>query len=143
MVKSLLKLGLILVAAILVYNYFFGTVEEKAQSKEFFTEVKDLGKAAWGLLKTEREKFNQGKYDEAVDKVGGLFNNMRRRAQDLEDSDLINRIDQLERKRQALERQLDATEPESYDASQKAALKRDWEQMMKETEQVMKELDEK
>lgn len=141
MIKSLLKLGLILVVAILVYNYFFGTVEEKAQSKEFFTEVKDLGKAAWGLLKTEKEKFNQGKYDEAVDKVGGLYNNMRRRAQDLEDSDLINRIDKLERKRQALERQLDATEPESYDSSQKAALKRDWEQMMKETEEVMKELD--
>ena len=33
MMRSLIKLGLILVVGILVYNYFFGTPEEKQQSK--------------------------------------------------------------------------------------------------------------
>jgi hypothetical protein len=143
MIRSLLKLAVVLVLAILVYNYFFGTTEEKAQSKEIFGEVRDLGKAAWGLLKTERQKFNDGKYDEAVDKVGGLLNTMKDRAERLEDSDLINKIDKLERKRKAIERQLQEDTPENYDAGEKAALKREWEELMRETEDVMKELEEK
>ncbi|MBL7793525.1 MAG: hypothetical protein JNK77_14445 [Saprospiraceae bacterium] len=143
MLRSLLKLAVVLVLAILVYNYFFGTSEEKAQSKEIFGEVRDLGKAAWGLLKTERQKFNDGKYDEAVDKVGGLINTMKDRAERLEDSDLINKIDKLERKRKAIERQLQEDTPENYDAGEKAALKREWEELMRETEDVMKELEEK
>ena len=64
--KSILKLALILVVGILIYNYFLGTDEEKQQSKEIFTEVRDLGKAAWGLLKSEKEKFDEGKYDVEV-----------------------------------------------------------------------------
>lgn len=143
MIRSLLKLAVVLVLAILVYNYFFGTTEEKAQSKEIFGEVRDLGKAAWGLLRTERQKFNDGKYDEAVDKVGGLINTMKDRAESLEDSDLINKIDKLERKRKAIERQLQEDTPENYDAGEKAALKREWEELMRETEDVMKELEEK
>lgn len=143
MLRSLLKLAVVLVLAILVYNYFFGTSEEKAQSKEIFGEVRDLGKAAWGLLKSERQKFNDGKYEEAVDKVGGLINTMKDRAERLEDSDLINKVDELERKRKALERQLQEDTPENYDASEKAALKREWEDLMRETEDLMKELEEK
>jgi len=143
MLRSLLKLAVVLVLAILVYNYFFGTTEEKAQSKEIFGEVRDLGKAAWGLLRTERQKFNDGKYDEAVDKIGGLINTMKDRAERLEDSDLINKIDKLERKRKAIERQLQEDTPENYDAGEKAALKREWEELMRETEDVMKELEEK
>jgi len=57
---NLLKLAALLVIGILVYNYFFGTTEEKAQSKVIFSEAKDLGKAAWGLLKSEKEKFEDG-----------------------------------------------------------------------------------
>ena len=56
MIRSLLKLGLLLVAGILVYNYFFGPVEEKEQSKEIFGKVRDVGKDAWALLRTEKDK---------------------------------------------------------------------------------------
>lgn len=143
MIRSVLKLVLILVVAILVYNYFFGTSEEKAQSKEIFGEVKDLGKAAWGLLRSERVKFDQGKYDEAVDKVGGLIKNLRGRAQDLEDSDLLNKIDRLERQRRDLERKIQNAPPETYSPTEKEDLKRQWEDLMRETEEVMKELDQK
>ncbi|MBK8704197.1 MAG: hypothetical protein IPN33_11640 [Saprospiraceae bacterium] len=143
MIRSLLKLAVVLVLAILVYNFFFGSAEEKAQSKEIFSDVRDLGKAAWGLLKSERQKFNDGKYEEAVDKVGGLIDTMKDRAERLKDSDLINKVDKLERKRKALERQLQEDTPENYDASEKAALKREWEELMRETEDVMNELEEK
>ena len=72
MIKSILRLAAILVVGILFYNYFLGTPTEKEQSKKVFSKVKDLGRDAWDLLKTEKEKLDEGKYDEALDKITTL-----------------------------------------------------------------------
>lgn len=143
---NLLKLAALLVIGILVYNYFFGTTEEKAQSKVIFSEAKDLGKAAWGLLKSEKEKFEDGKYDEAVDKVGGLFKNLKTKAQENKDTDALAELRELEKERLALERRLDAVD--EYDKSKAAAkeneaIKRDWDDLLERTEALMKRMEDK
>lgn len=148
MIKSVLKIGLMLVAGILVYNYFFGSPEEKAQSKEIFSEVKDLGKAAWGLLKTEKDKFDDGKYDDALDKIGGLFNSLKRKAEDLEDSGIIDKLAELERRKDELAEKV-ADMPDNYDGvnssspenNQDQELKKDWNKLLKDTESLMKEME--
>ena len=104
--KSILKLAVILVVGILIYNYFLGTEAEKEQSKEIFSEVKDLGKAAWGLLKSEKDKFDEGKYDGALDKIGSLIDNLKDKAETIQDSDILDRIAQLEDQKAELERKL-------------------------------------
>ncbi|MDZ4681259.1 MAG: hypothetical protein SH848_11835 [Saprospiraceae bacterium] len=143
---NLLKLAALLVIGILVYNYFFGTTEEKAQSKVIFSEAKDLGKAAWGLLKSEKEKFEDGKYDEAVDKVGGLFKNLKTKAQENKDTDALAELRELEKQRLELEKRLDAVD--EYDKSKAAtreneAIKRDWDDLLERTEALMKRMEEK
>ncbi len=143
---NLLKLAALLVIGILVYNYFFGTTEEKAQSKVIFSEAKDLGKAAWGLLKSEKEKFEDGKYDEAVDKVGGLFKNLKTKAQENKDTDALAELRELEKQRIELEKRLDAVD--EYDKSKAAAkeneaIKRDWDDLLERTEALMKRMEDK
>ncbi|NUO02488.1 MAG: hypothetical protein HUU01_17930 [Saprospiraceae bacterium] len=143
---NLLKLAALLVIGILLYNYFFGTTEEKAQSKEIFTEAKDLGKAAWGLLKSEKEKFDEGKYDEAVDKVGGLFKNLKTKAQENKDTDALAELKALEAQRLELEKRLNAVD--EYDKSkaavkEKEAIKRDWSDLLERTEALMNQMEEK
>ncbi|MFM9949485.1 MAG: hypothetical protein ACKV1O_16225 [Saprospiraceae bacterium] len=143
---NLLKLAALLVIGILVYNYFFGTTEEKAQSKVIFSEAKDLGKAAWGLLKSEKEKFEDGKYDEAVDKVGGLFKNLKTKAQENKDTDALAELRELEKQRLELEKRLDAVD--EYDKSKAAAreneaIKRDWDDLLERTESLMKRMEDK
>jgi|APTNR8051073442_1049403.scaffolds.fasta_scaffold00948_16 hypothetical protein len=142
---NLLKLAALLVIGILVYNYFFGTTEEKAQSKVIFSEAKDLGKAAWGLLKSEKDKFEDGKYDEAVDKVGGLFKNLKTKAQENKDTDALSELRELEKQRLELEKRLDAVD--EYDKSKAAtkeneAIKRDWNDLLERTEALMKRMEE-
>ncbi len=143
---NLLKLAALLVIGILVYNYFFGTTEEKAQSKVIFSEAKDLGKAAWGLLKSEKDKFEDGKYDEAVDKVGGLFKNLKTKAQENKDTDALAELRELEKQRLELEKRLDAVD--EYDKSKAAAkeneaIKRDWDDLLERTEALMKRMEDK
>jgi len=77
MIKSILKLAVVVVLGVLGYNFFLGDAEEKEQSKKIFNEGgKIIKKAAEGtvsILKAEYGKFKEGKYDKALDKVGGLL----------------------------------------------------------------------
>jgi len=143
---NLLKLAALLVIGILVYNYFFGTTEEKAQSKVIFSEAKDLGKAAWGLLKSEKEKFEDGKYDEAVDKVGGLFKNLKTKAQENKDTDALAELRELEKQRLELEKRLNAVDENDKSKAatkENEAIKRDWDDLLERTESLMKRMEDK
>ncbi len=153
MLRSLIKLALFLVAGILVYNYFFGTPEEKAQSKEIFSDIKDLTKSAVGLLKTEKQKFDEGKYDDAVDKVGGLIDNLKGKAEQLENNrELLDQIADLERQQRSLETKLGSPGVESYgnegqrivtDSAQRRELEEDWRALVEKTERVMQEMEQR
>lgn len=145
MIKTVLKLGLILVAGILIYNYFLGTPEEKATSKQIFSEVKDLGSATWALLKSEKEKFDEGKYDEALDKVGDMFQGLKEKAAKLKDSDLSDRISDLDRQRENLKNKVDDAEKAGKTLSdeEKKELKQSFKELMDETEQLMKDMEKK
>lgn len=154
MLKSLLKVALLLVVGILVYNYFFGTEEEKQQSAEIFTNVKDLTKSAVGLLKSEKEKFDEGKYDEAVDQIGGLIDNLKGKAQQLKDNKhLLDDIAELEGKQRQLSQRLREEQvPESYDnrppaqeqpemdSAKRREIEEGWEVLVRKTENVVEEI---
>ena len=153
MLRSLIKLAIFLVAGILVYNYFFGTPEEKAQSKEVFSDIKDLTKSAVGLLKSEKQKFDDGKYDDAVDKIGGLIENLKGKAEQLEDNrDLLDQITVLQQKKNSLETKLGSPGVESYgeegqrvvtDSAQRREIEEDWKELVNKTEQVMQDMEQR
>ena len=109
MIRTIIKLGLLLLAAILVYNYFFGTSEEKAQSREVFKKTGDALGSAWSLIKTEKQKFDTGKYDKVLDQLGNAYVAVRERAKYV-DEKILNRLGELEKRKAGLEQQLDSIE---------------------------------
>ncbi|MEL6972699.1 MAG: hypothetical protein AAFZ63_16910 [Bacteroidota bacterium] len=148
MIRSLLKLGLILVVGILGYNYFFGTAEEKAQSKEIFGKVRDVGKDAWALLKTEKDKFEEGKYNGAVEKVGDsveglgeLLGKLTKTASDLNDSGALDQLSELQAKQQELQAQIEAETPESYDDAEQERVTGEVQDLIRQTEDLMRSMD--
>lgn len=149
MIRSLLKLAVFLVIGILVYNYFYGTAEEKAQSKEVFGKVRDLGRDAWNLLRTEKDKLDEGKYDGAVDQVsetvdglGDLLGQLKSSAESLNNSGALHRLQELESRRQTLEQQLDNSTPESYDQSEDDRVRTELRDLLQETERLMLQMEE-
>ncbi|MEM1357875.1 MAG: hypothetical protein AAGF89_06735 [Bacteroidota bacterium] len=138
MIKTIIKLGLLLVVGLLGYNYFFGDVEEKAQSREIVGKVSDLGKDAWNLLKSEREKMKEGKYDNALEKLDGLYSSLKEKAQDLSDSDALQQIKDLNERRKELE---DLLTEEGGELSQDA--KRKLNDLTSDTEELMNEMETK
>ncbi|MEI6411203.1 MAG: hypothetical protein WCR52_17575 [Bacteroidota bacterium] len=107
MIRSLVKLGLVLLVAILVYNYFFGTNEEKAQSQQVFGKARDLVVAGADLIKSEKHKFDAGKYDKVMEQLGGAYKSIRERAQYV-DTKVLRQLDELEQRKASLQSQLDS-----------------------------------
>ncbi len=101
MIRSLLKLLFILIIGVLIYNYFLGTPEEKENAKNIFSEVKDVAVGVKELVKAEKQKFDAGKYDKAVDKIGDLLSKLKSKAKDVNDK-YIGPIQDLEKKKEEL-----------------------------------------
>ena len=114
MIKSLIRLVVLVVIGVLVYNYFLGTDEEKENASRIFQEVKEVGSSVADLLRSEKEKFDSGKYDAALDKVGGLFDNIRANQDDLK-GDYNDELTDLEKERIELENRLAELDQEGAD----------------------------
>ncbi len=92
--SRLISLALFLIVGILVYNYFFGDEAEKARAKNVFSKTKELGLEIKDLVKAERVKYDEGKYDKIVNKIKNVVG----KDDELNDkySSQLNEIDELQ-----------------------------------------------
>jgi len=168
MIRSLLKLAALLIVGILVYNYFFGTNTEQAQSRMFFGKVRDVVVAGGDVLKQEKHKFDAGKYDKLMNQLGGAYKAVRERAQYV-DEKVLTRLDDLERRKANLQLQLDTIQENEQSAPpapkkgvaqdpkasgqqaakaadqqrRKEALQREMESLFRDSEQLLQQAQEK
>lgn len=106
MIRSLLKLGMLAVVCIVIYNYFFGTAAEKDQSRRIFKGVGNVFTEVRGLVRSEKDKFDAGKYDAALGKMQDVLQRLRTHASETKDSDLNRQVAVLEQRKATLERQI-------------------------------------
>lgn len=111
MIRKLLTFIIVLAAGLLAYNFFLGTPEEQAKAKETTSSIKEAGKSVIDLLKSEKEKFSQGKFSDDLDRLGNIFNGVKDQAGDARSkySDEFAKLEEmkkdLERKAKELEGQ--------------------------------------
>ncbi|THH41916.1 hypothetical protein [Neolewinella litorea] len=137
MLRSGLKLLIVLVIGLVAYNYFYGTPQERRQSRELVGKARDLGQDAWDLLQGEREKMRAGKYDDALDKLERLYTDLSQVARDGNDSRLLDRLSELTERRESLESLVDRKEELS------AADRRKLDELTADTEVLMNEMEAK
>lgn len=111
MIRSLLKIAVLLIACVLVYNYFFGTNEEQENSRKVFGQIRGVVTSIGHLVHSEKDKFDAGKYDAALDKLGGVYKAIRTQARHV-DEKVIHRLDELEGRKSELEQELSEIEQE-------------------------------
>lgn len=135
MFRSLFKLALLLIGGILVYNYFFGTSTEKENSRKIFGEMRDVVVSVGSLVKEEKAKFDAGKYDTALDKLGGAYRAIRERAEYV-DQKVLKRLDDLEQRKAQIEQELNSIEQKDEQNTNTPAPKKGVKQDPKAAEQT-------
>ncbi len=149
MIGFVIKLAVLVVVGVLAYNYFFGTGEEKAQSAKTFGQMKEVAVSVGQLAKSEKEKFDAGKYDAALDKLGAAYKKLREGTQKL-DAGLLKRINELEQRKRDLKKELDgihdaeATSGKSREQAakqerRKESLQHEMDKLERDSEALLKE----
>jgi hypothetical protein len=147
--KYLVRLALLLIVGVLVYNYFLGSEEEKATSEKVFKQVKEVGRSIGDLVKNEREKFKDGKYDTAFDKLGEAYEKLKGKVDNEEsgeDREVLKELekqkDNLLREKEKIERELDKENPDEEIVRNSPDFDEELRKLMDETsrmvERVMK-----
>jgi hypothetical protein len=77
MLGRLIKWALIIVIGILVYNYFYGTEEEKKQSEAIANQTIEVGKSIVGFVSDETQKVKDGKYNDVIDNISGFLSEFK------------------------------------------------------------------
>lgn len=159
MIRKLISFAALLVVGIVVYNLFFGDSEEKAQSRTIIKQTGSLVGSAWDLLKAEKDKFDAGKYDQALDKLGDAYGAIRKQAEFV-DEKVMRRLGELEDRKAALEKELQEIEDAEaqhkqapvtkkgvsakqteLDSAKNAAQQRKKEELMRDLDKLMNDTD--
>lgn len=108
MIRSLLKLALLAIVCIVIYNFFFGTDSEKDQSRRIFKGVGNVFTEMRGLVSSEKDKFDAGKYDAALDKMQNVIQRLKTHANETDDVQLKKQVAQLEQRKAVLQQKVNA-----------------------------------
>lgn len=113
----LISLAFMLILGVLVYNYFLGDEVEKQQAKEIFKEGKELGRAIKSLVKSERERYDEGKYDSIVSRVKSAVG--KDKDLEVQYSSQLNEIEELQKKIEAEQEKKERNSPRYNEAEEK------------------------
>lgn len=110
MIRFIITTAFFLVIGLLGYNYFLGTAEEKEQAREIFSKGAEVVGAGAGLLKSEYQKYEEGKYDEALNNINNILSKLKEDGGELleEINSWEERKDDWDQKKIDLEKLLDS-----------------------------------
>ena len=94
MIRFIITTAFFLVLILLGYNYFYGTAQEKEQAQEIFSKGAEVVGAGVDLLKSEYHKYEDGKFDDALDNINNLLSNLKEQG-----GALVEEIDQWEERK--------------------------------------------
>ena len=126
--KSLIKIALLAVVIVLGYNYFYGDEKEQEQAEKIVSKVKDLGSDIKDLVLNEREKFDEGKYDNAIDKFTDLISSVKEKISNID-------MDDLEEKKEKLKESIEKLKEKG-----ESIKKEDTQEIEKEMESLFEDL---
>lgn len=140
--RNLIKLILFAVIGLVAYNYYYGNEVEKARSEKVIDGVKEVFGSIKDLAISEKEKFDEGKYDKALEKIGSVFEDFRDKSAELGD-DLRDRLADLEDEKIELEERIEEKKKEGlWTEEDKDKTKEEFRDLIKKSEELFKDIKE-
>lgn len=139
--RSILKFAFIAIIGLISYNYFYGNEEEKARSEKVVEGVKDVFISVKDLVKSEKEKLDEGKYDSALDKIGGLFKDFKEKTENVSE-EVKDRLADLEEEKEVLQDRIEEKKKEGiWSKEDQANTQKDFEALIKKTEELFQDVE--
>jgi hypothetical protein len=125
--RKLLFTLILLLAGYVGYMYYFGKGEDKSKAVTIVNETKDLGKAVGDFLKKQKDKYNEGDFDQMIDKVNKSLEKLK--------SDAEPNGEEVKDNLHELEKDLKQIDPDKLTPDQRKELENLLEDIQKELKQ--------
>ena len=126
--KNLIFLIILILAGIVGYMYFFGKGEDRARAESVVKETRELGKSVSDFLKRQKERYDDGEFDNLMDKISKTLNKVRDKTSKTTEEE----ADEL----RELEKELRQIEPEKLSEENRARLRKLLEELEKEIDKT-------
>jgi Zn-dependent M32 family carboxypeptidase len=105
MISNLIKLLVLFLVGWLIYTQVLGrgTEAEKQQGAELIENGKNVLSSVFGIISNEGQKFKDGTYDDAIDKLGSLLDDLRSKTND---SELQAKLDELKQEEERIKKEI-------------------------------------
>lgn len=125
--RKLLFTLILILAAYVGYQYFFGQGEDKENAHLIVNETKDLGKAVGDFLSKQKEKYDDGEFDRLIDKVSDALANLK--------SDSAEKTEEVNDDLRDLKKELKQIDPNKLNEENRKALDKVIEDVEEELEE--------
>lgn len=145
MIKNLITLVVVFLLGWLAYTQFFGTPEEKEQGRALIGSAKQTFGIVVDIFKSEGEKIQSGTYDDAINKLGSVLDDLRSADKK---GDYKDRIAQLQTEKKRLEENLKKEETDTNNDPQARGLvpentktKEELKKLTEDVNQLLEDMD--
>lgn len=114
--RKLLFTLILLLAGYIGFMYFFGKGEDKSNAQAIVNETKDLGKAVADFLRGQKEKYDEGEFDQLIEKVSKTMDKLKSSSSENQSEVKDNLRD--------LEKELKQIDPEKLSEENRKALEK-------------------
>ena len=128
--RKLIFTLILLLAAYIGYMYYFGKGEDKSNAQTIVHETKDLGKAVGDFLSKQKDKYDEGEFDQLIDKLGKSLEKLKSDSNESKEDVRTNLLE--------LQKQLKQIDPQKLSEENRKALeklKADVEKQLRESNQ--------
>lgn len=139
--RSTIKLLLLAIIGLISYNYFYGNEQEKARSQRVINEANDVFLSIKDLVVSEKEKFDAGKYDKALEKINYALQDVKEKSEDI-GTELKDRLAKLEAEKEVLTEKLAEKEANAiWTETEKKQTQEDFQALIAKTAKLFKEVE--
>ncbi len=106
--KYVIPLALMLAVFLVGYNYYWGNADEKEKSQQIIAKFTDLGSDVVGLLQSEKQKYDAGKFDDALAKISERIAFLKEQVNSTTSGgkEFLDQLETLDQQKQAMEAEL-------------------------------------
>ncbi len=146
MIRNLITLIFFFLVGWLVYTQILGlgTDEEKKAGKELVQNTKKTISTVFSILGNEGKKIKGGTYDDALNKLGSLLDNLR--SQNNQSSEVKAQLESLKKEEQRIKKELaeakeNTNSDQPLESNQEEKTREDLKKLTKDIEKVVKLID--
>ncbi len=132
----LIRFLIIVIAGAVAYYYFWGNEPEKEKAQTIVDNTTELVSSLTTFLKSEKDKYDEGKYDKFFDKVGNILGSIKNEI-NYSDKRMVDHFDDIDSEVKELEKQMEKIKDKDLTDGEKRFFEDKMNQLLLKSEELL------